>query len=341
MKLRIWMGVFTFVAALPASSQSAPVDLQGKVIDTSGAVVSHAIVDIVDTDGHHLHLTTNAAGRFNFESSPGLYETTVTSPGFQLRQGPMTYAGNATAIVTLAVGAITTDTEIPPSSTVPANRAPLTYSGGATWEYGALFQGGVGITDHRNSFRFLMAGAHLGKVLTPELGTGALRGNFEYAAELFPYWQSFTPTYQRANCYAQPTTGATLVSPGVYCSALFRSGGTYSGVSVTPIILRWNFTRGQRFMPFVQGAGGLIWTNHKYPGFGSNQLNLANDGPGTDTSVWNFTPQFGVGAHYFVKPRRSIDFGANAIHISSASLGDKNPGVNASVQFSLGYTWWK
>jgi lipid A 3-O-deacylase len=33
-------------------------------------------------------------------------------------------------------------------------------------------------------------------------------------------------------------------------------------------------------------------------------------------------------------------FSANAVHISSASLGDKNPGVNASVQFQIGYTWW-
>jgi len=48
-----------------------------------------------------------------------------------------------------------------------------------------------------------------------------------------------------------------------------------------------------------------------------------------------------VGLHYFVSANRSIDIGANAIHISSASLGDKNPGVNASVQFTVGYSWWK
>jgi len=29
------------------------------------------------------------------------------------------------------------------------------------------------------------------------------------------------------------------------------------------------------------------------------------------------------------------------VHISSASLGDRNPGVNASVQVQLGYTFWK
>ena len=52
--------------------------------------------------------------------------------------------------------------------------------------------------------------------------------------------------------------------------------------------------------------------------------------------MWNFTPQFGVGFQYFLKPRRSITFNANAVHISNASLGDDNPGVNATVQFQIG-----
>jgi hypothetical protein len=29
------------------------------------------------------------------------------------------------------------------------------------------------------------------------------------------------------------------------------------------------------------------------------------------------------------------------VHISSASLGDRNPGVNASIQVQVGYTIWK
>ncbi len=38
---------------------------------------------------------------------------------------------------------------------------------------------------------------------------------------------------------------------------------------------------------------------------------------------------------------RSIDLGVNAVHISSASLGDRNPGVNASIQIQAGYSFWK
>jgi hypothetical protein len=202
-------------------------------------------------------------------------------------------------------------------------------------EFGATVQGGFGLTEDRGGFKFLMAGVHAGKVLYRHDKPGLLKGNFEYGVELFPYWQSFTPKFERANCTALPNTAE------IACSPYYTVGGTFSGVTLTPIILRWNFASGRKLSPYVQGAGGLLWTNHKYPAFGSPILNLTNDGPNTDASVWNFTPQGGVGLHYFITPARSIDFGANAIHISSASLGDKNPGVNASVQFSVGYTFWK
>lgn len=212
------------------------------------------------------------------------------------------------------------------------------------FEWGLLTQGGFGVTENRNSFRFFMAGLHAGKVLTGNSGPGWLRGNFEYAMELFPIWQSYTPTGLRQDC--APLTGF----PGlINCSAPFKIGGTFSGASVTPIILRWNLAGTPHFAPWVQGAGGLVWTNHKYPAFGGPPISsggvtnssIGNNAANSDTSVWNFTPQFGVGVHYFVASHRSLDFGANAVHISSASLGDKNPGVNASVQFSIGYTWWK
>lgn len=203
------------------------------------------------------------------------------------------------------------------------------------WEYGALFQGGKGVTEDRDDFLFFMAGGHLGKVLTTEIGKGLFKGNFEYAAELFPYWQSNTPNFQRRSCTATATPGI------IDCTVPYTVGGTFHGVTATPIILRWNFTHGHRVMPWAQAAGGVLWTNHKYPAYGQGPVNLINDGPGSNASVWNFTPQGGVGIHYFVAPKRSLDLSANAVHISSASLGDRNPGVNASVQFSLGYTWWK
>ena len=210
------------------------------------------------------------------------------------------------------------------------------------WNIGVLAQGGFGTTD-RSDFRFFSAGIGAGKVLTPTVGSGMLRGNFEYRVQVFPLWQSYTPKFQRQNCTPIPA------QPLISCSAPFTVGGTFTGVSITPILLRWNFVSGERWSPWIQGGGGVIWTNHKYPAVGGPPVNnggvtnssIGNNGSNQDTSVWNFTPQFGIGTHYFLRPNRSIDFGANAVHISSSSLGDKNPGVNASVQFTVGYSWWK
>ena len=211
---------------------------------------------------------------------------------------------------------------------------------GLPLEIGAIVQGGNGVTDNRDGFHFIMAGVHAGKVLTANHGHGPLRGNFEYAAELFPFWQSSTPRLQRSQCTGSGVDPGSPSNP-IRCSPLYTVGGTYTGISATPIILRWNLSGGRRVTPWVQAAGGLLWTNHKYPPYGSTILNLSNDGPNAETSVWNFTPQGGLGLHYYLSPKRSIDFGVNAVHISSASLGDRNPGVNASLQVNLGYTWWR
>ena len=214
-------------------------------------------------------------------------------------------------------------------TSAPANNSPASaVLATRPWEFGPFFQGGVGVGD-RSNFSFTSAGVRWGKVITDQYLPGFLRGQFEYAGELMPYWHSFTPAphYQETEYEFGGQTGTVLLP---------YNGGTFTGVSITPIILRWDLKPGKSFAPFVQGAGGLIWTNHKYP----PDIIVQHGEPG-GTSVWNFTPQFGIGFHYFVKPKQSLTFGANAIHISSASLGDRNPGVNASVQFQIGYTWWK
>lgn len=197
------------------------------------------------------------------------------------------------------------------------------------WELGPFANGGFGVGD-RSSYSFFWAGFHAGKVLTRPAGPGILKGQFELAGEIMPLWQAYTPAAQ--------LTDVTYTTPDgvVHYGQVPHGGGTFTGIAMTPVILRWNFKNSGRLTPFMQGAGGLIWTNHKFP-----PDYLVPEGVPGGTSVWNFAPQFGVGLHYFVKPKQSISFGANAVHISSASLGDHNPGVNASVQFQLGYTWWK
>jgi hypothetical protein len=197
------------------------------------------------------------------------------------------------------------------------------------WEFGPFLQGGFG-TANRSDFHFLAAGVKLGKILTHPALPGLLRGRFEYDIEVMPYWQAFTP---KAGLQAYPVTNSSGQQIGN--QFLPTGGGTFTGISITPILLRWDLMPHGHWEPWVQGGGGLIYTTHKFP----PDVLVPHGTPG-GTSVFNFTPQFGIGAHYFISPRRSIYVEANAVHISSSSLGDKNPGVNASVQFQLGYSWW-
>ena len=103
-------------------------------------------------------------------------------------------------------------------------------------------------------------------------------------------------------------------------------GGVY-GFGISPVVMKWNFTASHRLIPFFLAQGGILRTTSKVP-------------PG-DTSRINFVTQPGIGFNYFVKPGRSVQFDFRASHLSNASLGNHNPGVNASLQISLGYTWWK
>lgn len=315
-------------AALQAAPR--PATLHGVVVDTTGKPVAGANVTVYRDGVVIAQPATNADGVFTFQGVPREYRVGITAPGFgDLSTSSIPFAARSTtrfmlrspgAVAGLGSGSMVRDA-----------------SSGSAVEFGLLAQGGVGTGD-RSSYRFFLLGGHAGKVLTPNLGSGLLQGNFEYAVEVFPFWQSYTPRFSKIACSADPPTPV-----GTYtCSQPYTVGGTYTGVSVTPIMLRWNLTHGRRWMPWLQGAGGVVWTNHKYPAIGNtNPLDTASNGPHGDTSVWNFTPQFGVGTHYFVRSKQSLDFSANAVHVSSASLGDKNPGVNASVQFSLGYSWWK
>jgi lipid A 3-O-deacylase len=195
-----------------------------------------------------------------------------------------------------------------------------------SWEYGPFIGWGKGVGE-RASFNFLFGGGQVGKVLTPVAGPGFLAGQFELGANIMPLWQAYTPA---------PHLGTFKTKDGTTYTAP-EGGGTYYGASITPVIFRWNFlTHSRRIQPWFQGAGGLIYTTHKFP-----PAQLVVHGRPGGTSVFNFSPQAGAGFHYFTRQGRSWDLGVNGVHISSASLGDRNPGVNASIQVQLGYTFWK
>jgi len=101
-------------------------------------------------------------------------------------------------------------------------------------------------------------------------------------------------------------------------------GGQYAG-AINPFIVKWNFTGGSTVSPYIAAVGGVVFSSQNLP-------------PG-DTSQVNFTSGAELGAQWFHRERRSINFSAKVYHLSNASLGNKNPGINGAVQFMLGYTW--
>lgn len=205
------------------------------------------------------------------------------------------------------------------------NTAAVSSPASRKWEFGPFVNYGNGVGD-RSDYHFFAAGFQAGRALTPVVHAGPLSGRFELGANVMPLFKIYTPAPYSIS--VSSPSGTTTESFG---------GGNFTGFSVTPVVFRWNFRpESRRLMPWFQAQAGVLYTTHKFP----PTLEVPKGTPG-GTSVFNFRSGGGIGFHYFTRPRRSVDFAFNAEHISSASLGDKNPGVNASLQFQLGYTWWK
>ena len=106
----------------------------------------------------------------------------------------------------------------------------------------------------------------------------------------------------------------------------FWIGGNsqYAG-AINPFIAKWNFTAGKTVSPYVAAVGGIVFSPHQLPA--------------PDTSQVNFTSGAELGAQWFHHSKNSIDFSVKIYHLSNASLGRYNPGINGAVQFMVGYTW--
>ena len=200
-----------------------------------------------------------------------------------------------------------------------------------SWEYGPFVNYGNGVGD-RSTSSSSGAASSWAKPLSPVVHAGIFSGQFELGGNIMPLWQAYTPAP-----HSRPSiTWARL--PDSRCSYVARSAAAPIAASASPRSSSAGTSSlgRERIQPWFQGAGGLIYTTHKFP-----PRSTGSQGTPGGTSVWNFSPQGGIGFHYFTAPKRSIDLGVKRVHISSASLGDRNPGVNASIQIQVGYTYWK
>jgi hypothetical protein len=166
-----------------------------------------------------------------------------------------------------------------------------------------------------------MAGVHAGKVLTPNLGPGPLRGNFEYAVEVFPFWQSYTPKFQRPFCTNPPGT------PPV-CTPLYTVGGTFTESPSPP-----SFSVGTSSAPPLL----LLGPGRRRPHLDQPQIPRLGGHPTTLKTAPTPTPASSI------SPRRAVSASTTscvpALHrlqrqrrSSPAPPWRPQPGVNASVQ---------
>lgn len=153
--------------------------------------------------------------------------------------------------------------------------------------------GGHGTNGSTSSDSVFNAGARFGWILTKAHGPGFLRGKFEYAVDAVPVFMVFQPAHRAY------------------------------GAGFNPVVLKWNFETDSRIVPYVEIAGGVLFTNVTVP---------------TGTSQTNFTSGAAIGMHILgEKVAWSVDL--RYMHISNAGLATPNPGIN-TVQVRVGVGWF-
>jgi lipid A 3-O-deacylase len=171
------------------------------------------------------------------------------------------------------------------------------------WEIGPWAGGGTGL-GAASEFKFVSAGVRIGRVLTGEIGSGRMRGTFEWASDIMPLYET-----RQSDFYSSGP------QRWVY------------GFAFSPVVLKWNWTAGKRVVPYLAAEGGILFSRTEIP-------------PG-DTSKVNFLPGGAFGIYLLRGTKGAVDASVHITHISNASLGDHNPGINATMQFRIGYTWFR
>jgi lipid A 3-O-deacylase len=178
------------------------------------------------------------------------------------------------------------------SSHSSAQESPILSKG--SWTVGVWTGGGSGVSGTTADTQLWLTGGRLGKVLTSDLGKGFFRGRLEYAVEAIPAFFVFQDS-------------------------------TVYGFDVTPILLKWNFTSADRWLPYFEAGAGMLLT--------------ADDVP-ERTFPFNFTPQAGFGFHIMTGQKQAFTLTLKYMHISNGGLDRPNPGIN-SVQMFVGYHWFR
>jgi len=204
-----------------------------------------------------------------------------------------------------------------PTKSAPESLPAVSENKGA-WDFGVWAGGGHTVSGGVEGVGVANAGFRIGKILTGQHGSGWLKGNFEYAIDLIPMF-ILTGVPDRSSI------GVLCAVNVPNCRPPFAGSGTAYGGGLDPFAFKWNFTSGHRISPYIELAGGVLFTNKEIP-FGTSDV--------------NFMPQASIGMNIFTRERRAISLDFRYMHISNAGIASPNPGFN-TLQGQIGFHWFK
>jgi lipid A 3-O-deacylase len=104
----------------------------------------------------------------------------------------------------------------------------------------------------------------------------------------------------------------------------FQYNPNHAYVVASSAVVRYNFMTGTRWVPFLEGGGGIAATDIGHPDL---------------STTFQFNLTVGAGVHYFWRENSSIFTQYRYFHISNAGIKDPNFGVNSSL-FYVGMSWF-
>lgn len=116
----------------------------------------------------------------------------------------------------------------------PAQLDPVLAVGTSEWMIAGGPAFGVQVFHSAMGYGYFLQTVSWGRILTGPHGPGLLRGRFEWAVEVVPFFGQHAPD-------------------------------TTFGIGATPLTWRWNFEPRGRLAPFAELAGGALWTRDPVP----------------------------------------------------------------------------
>lgn len=113
-------------------------------------------------------------------------------------------------------------------------------------EWGFQTGGGTAIAGGAGNRSYWMLTGRYSRILTPELGSGPLRGNLQYGVEATPVM-------------------------------VVRQSTTVYAAGFSPLQLRYNFTARRRVVPYLEIGGSILGSTEQLPE-GTSRFNFLTDG---------------------------------------------------------------